>query len=597
MSTNIGNTRRYDTLCKILDSLCDEAPSTARIYHPPAGDQQKLIHARSRVLLHLFLKARFGLLNFADREPCVTDGAYDGGINAYFINENAKTTYVLQSKFRATADNFSDKTVSAEDLLKMDIKRILNGERRDELGNLYNEKIRNGLQKALRRIPDMGAYTTKVILLGNTRRFTASQLRKLVDGYPIDQFPHHRIYDELMFPVIDGTYYTEPDLKIEINLSDPHRDFHLNYDVTSKSIKSNVKLLFVPTGEVGRIMSMYKNSILTFNPRSFLELKNNIVNQEIEASLKKNSGNEFALFNNGITIISDKTSLSSDTGKQGTAQVILHNPQLVNGGQTAYTLSRIYEQSRDKKVFKGKEVLLRVITFVGETGRNKNNRLKLIGEISKASNSQTKIDESDRRANDDIQVRLQQNFFQTYGLYYERKRGEFSDGRRYGYVDSGNVINRETLVRVALASEYRANQARTNVGRFFKAGELPQLLEIGKLNRYAYGYQIRRLLEGERRAKPRPRGDRYNTRKYGQGLRYGQYAIVAVCVNLGLRERKSEEEIVKLILPQWKKFEAWVKKRRSNKGYSIDQRSFDFTNYYKGATVNADLQQFRFSRR
>jgi hypothetical protein len=597
MSQDAGNARRYVTLCRVLDSLCDEAPSTVPIYHPAAGDQQKIIQARSRALLHLFLKARFGLLNFADRELRVTDGPHDGGIDAYCVNQKTKTIYVLQSKFRATPGNFSGNNVSAEDLLKMDVKRIMGGAPKDEQGLFYNTQIRNGLQKSLQKLPDIGSYTTRVVLLGNTRMFTSDQLKKLIDGYHVDQFPHHKVYEELMFPVINGTYYTEPDLTIEINLSDPHRDFHLNYDVISRYIKSNVKLLFVPTSEIGRIMSMYKNSILTYNPRSFLELKNNIVNKEIESSLKNTQGNEFALFNNGITVISDKTSLSSDTGRQGTAQVVLHNPQLVNGGQTAYTLSHIYEESRDKKIFKGKEVLLRVITFVGATGKHQYSKLKLIGDISKASNSQTKIDESDRRSNDDIQVRLQHKFFEAYGLYYERKRGEFSDGRRYGYVSSDNIINRETLVRVALASEYRANQARTNVGRFFKADELPKLLEIGKLDRYAYGYEVRRLLEAERKAKPRPRGDRYNTRKYGQGLRYGQYAIVAVCVNLGLKTRKSEQLIVKLILPQWKKFEAWAQKKRTNKSYRLDRRSFDFINYYKGATVNADLEAFKFSVR
>src|SRR4029077_15863052 len=79
MSADIGNTRRYETLCRVLDSLCNEAPSAARIYHPPPGDQEKLIQARSRALLHLFLKARFGLLNFATRENCVTDGPNDAG--------------------------------------------------------------------------------------------------------------------------------------------------------------------------------------------------------------------------------------------------------------------------------------------------------------------------------------------------------------------------------------------------------------------------------------------------------------------------------------------------------------------------------------
>jgi hypothetical protein len=149
-------------------------------------------------------------------------------------------------------------------------------------------------------------------------------------------------------------------------------------------------------------MHTYKNSILKFNPRSFLELKNNPVNKEIEASIRNMDSNQFALFNNGITIIADGTSISSDTAKQGTAQVVLRNPQLVNGAQTTYTLGRIYEECTartDYRVFKGKEVLLKVITFLGAHKQaGEDARIGLVGDISKASNSQTKVEESDRRS-------------------------------------------------------------------------------------------------------------------------------------------------------------------------------------------------------
>ena len=172
MNTDIGNIRRYETLCRVLDSLCSEAPNSIQIYHPPAGDHEKQIQARSRALLHLFLKARFGLLNFSDRERLITDGAHDGGIDAYFINQNKKTIYVLQSKFRATARNFSGGNVSAEDLLKMDVKPVMRGAAKNELGRFYNDRIRKGLQKDLQAVADIGSYTTRVVLLGNLRLFT-----------------------------------------------------------------------------------------------------------------------------------------------------------------------------------------------------------------------------------------------------------------------------------------------------------------------------------------------------------------------------------------------------------------------------------------
>jgi hypothetical protein len=598
MSASAGNSRLYDILCRVLDALRAEAPSTAPIYNPPAGNADAIIQARSRALLHLFLKARFGLVRFEDREAFVTDGTADGGIDAYYIDQRNKRIYVLQSKFRATPANFVSTNMTALDLLKMDVSRILKGEKRDEKGTPYNDRIVKELQKAIQRLTDAGSYTTQVVLLGNTRTFSPFQLKKLIEGYAVDQFPHDRAYRDLLFPVINGTYFTDPRLTIEINLANLKGDTHLDYDVKVASLKPNVKLLFVPTREIGRIMHTYKNSILKFNPRSFLELKNNPVNKEIEASIRNVDSNEFALFNNGITIIADGTTISSDTAKQGTAQVVLRNPQLVNGAQTAYTLGRIYEQcslTNNFKVFKGKEVLLKVITFVSPfKAADEHARLTLIGEISKASNSQTKVDESDRRSNDPIQVRLQKELFENYGLYYERKRGEFSDGIHYGYLPPTLVVNREKLVRVSLACGYSVNQARSSISKFFAEGAIASVLKVTDAGKYAYGYGVLELLDRRRKAKPNAKGDRYHTKDFGQALRYGQYAVVAVCANRGMAGGKKETDAVAAVLSQWIKFEDWAEKLPTNSAYKPGT-SFDYVNYYKGSTINADLQNYTFT--
>jgi len=136
MNTQVGNTRLYETLCKVLDALRAEAPVSDPTYNPPPGNADALIQARSRALLHLFLKARFGLVRFADREQFVTDGTCDGGIDAFYIDQRNKRIYILQSKLRATPGNFVSKNMSALDLLKMDVSRILKGDKRDEKGAL-----------------------------------------------------------------------------------------------------------------------------------------------------------------------------------------------------------------------------------------------------------------------------------------------------------------------------------------------------------------------------------------------------------------------------------------------------------------------------
>jgi hypothetical protein len=177
VSTRVGNSRLYDTLCKVLDSLRAEAPPSDARYNPPPGNSEGTIQARSRALLHLFLKARFGLVHFGEREAFVTDGPHDGGIDAYYIDKKNKTIYVLQSKFRASPGNFVATNMSADDLLKMDVARIMQDKKRDEKGALYNERIIKGMQSAIQKLTDAGSYTTQVALLGNTKNFSIGTSR------------------------------------------------------------------------------------------------------------------------------------------------------------------------------------------------------------------------------------------------------------------------------------------------------------------------------------------------------------------------------------------------------------------------------------
>ncbi|MYM90753.1 AIPR protein [Rugamonas sp. FT82W] len=597
ISGDAGQQRLYNTLGRVLKSLCAEAPQSLPVYHPKPGHHEAEILAKSRALLHLYLKARFGLVSFEDRERYITDDPQDGGIDAFYIDESSKKIHILQAKFRANAKNFSEVGITPGELLKMDVKRVTSGEKNDETGVPYNQKITKNLQKALRGLTDIGRYDYKVVILGNTNKLTQSALKKLIDGFDVEEFHHERIYNELLFPVINGTYFSEPNLTIELNLTNSGQT-HLDYDVKARNQKINIKLLFVPTSEVGRVSSKYKNSILKYNPRSFLELSQNSVNKEIQSSIDNNSGNEFSLFNNGVTIISDQTSVNSNTAKINKGQIVLKNPQLINGGQTAFTLGRIYERcekENDFSVFKGKEVLLRVISFVGrQTPTNITDRLELIGEVSKASNSQTKVDEADRRSNDEIQLKIQKHFFEVYGLYYERKKGEFSDGLHSGYIDNHLLVDRDRLIRVCLAADYRVAQARSSISKFYKSSEeLEELFKLAGVEKYAYGYQVSQFVEYSRKAKPKTAGDRYHTKQYGQGLRYGQYAILAAAINSGQPNAVTPEQALNMIMSDWKKFEEWAESRTSNKAYKIG-KAFDFANYYKGSTVGADLKIYKF---
>jgi len=457
---------KYLILLNVLDRIREEARG-ARFeptYLPAIGDVDAINQSRARAFIHLFLKVGFGLLDFSERERFVTDGSYDGGIDAYFIQTESRTVFFIQSKFRTTETNFQSKKIMLDEILVMDINRILDGESHDEAGNAYNGKIRQ-LQREVSQIEDIARYKYKVVLLASlSDGWTDTKLRQLTGGYPVQVIDHERCYSNLVFPVVTGTFFNASDLNINIDLSNKNAGAKISYTVSTKYTDCDITALFVPTLEIAKIMLKYKNSILRFNPRSYLELAGQNVNAAIRETILNRDTNEFALFNNGITMLSDETHINERIGQKNKAQLTLRNPQIINGGQTAYTLSRIFEErssAESEELFKEKEVLLKVITLVDTETRaaTTDQKIDLIDQISTATNQQTPVINADRRSNEKVYITIQTALFERYGLLYERKRGEFADGLNKHYVKPPQVMERNLFFRLFHAVQGRISDA------------------------------------------------------------------------------------------------------------------------------------------
>lgn len=120
---------KYQTLINVLDQLRKEAPKEYKRYYPLETDQEGLNKARARAYIHLFLKVKFGLLDFKSREEFITDDTYDGGIDGYYIDDENKKIYFIQSKFRTNQQNFEEKNIDLDELISMDLDRITKGEK------------------------------------------------------------------------------------------------------------------------------------------------------------------------------------------------------------------------------------------------------------------------------------------------------------------------------------------------------------------------------------------------------------------------------------------------------------------------------------
>jgi hypothetical protein len=492
---------KYKDLVTVIDKIRSEAPSINKRYNPAPENIEEIGNARARAFIHLFLKVKFGLIDFVLREKLITDDTDDGGIDGYYIDKENKKLFFIQSKFRATEKNFENKEITLEEILSMDVERISEGETCYESGTKYNNKIQNFI-KELSEISDIPKYEFKVVILANIKSSLQSKINKAVGGFRAEIYNFERCYKELLFPLISGTYYNVSELKITINLDSVNTGHRIDYNVKTSLDEVNVNAFYVPTLEIAKIVSKYKNSILKYNPRSYLDLAAGTVNAEIAKSIREISTNEFALFNNGITMLSDNTKHSDKVEKKNKAEVMVTNPQIINGGQTAYTLSRIYDDCIQSQapldIFNEKEVLLKIITFSDEnshsTANSISDRLTLIEDISKATNQQSPVTEADRRANDKVQIELQEKIYGEFGLYYERKRGEFGDGLHQGYNTRNEIIDRELFLKVCLATQYKPNEANQGQLKLFSLPKFTSILPDAnsyRKNMFAYFTYLR----------------------------------------------------------------------------------------------------------
>jgi AIPR protein len=347
------------------------------------------------------------------------------------------------------------------------------------------------MARAISEIADIARYRYKVVLLANLDGWSLDKLRQLTGGHPTEVYDHEQCYQNLLFPIVSGTYFNAADLTIYIDLSNKSAGSKITYSVQTSHHDCEITVLFVPIAEVARLMSKYKNSILRYNPRSYLDFQAEKVNAAIRNTILGTEGNEFALLNNGITIISDETSINERIGQKNRAQLHVKNPQIINGGQTAFTLSRAYEDSikdGNATIFDNKEVLVKIITLnLDGTDDDGAHKLALIEQISTATNQQTAVTNADRVSNNQSHLEIQKMIFDRYGLLYERKRGEFGDGRHSGYVDAEQVIDRNLFIRIYLAAngDFNRKTSRKLFAQYPRYAEMTR--EPDKLDRCYWG--------------------------------------------------------------------------------------------------------------
>lgn len=597
---------KYEMLVNSLDKIADSAPAKYASYKiTNSSTVEEINNIRSNAYIHLLLLVKFGVQSYEERFRYITDGPKDGGIDAYFIDKVNRNIYIIQSKFRTNQTNYEEKEIELQEIACMDVKRIIQGEKQDTKGENYNGKI-NRFQEDIMKLDNLALYEYKIILLANL--YTTKSIavvNKLFEGYRYEIFDYKRAYNELVFPLCISTYYQNDKIIIDKNIKGTTEVYNETFLNTSYG-KCSVTLLFVPLMFVAEIVNEYKNSILKFNPRNYLSLDKNPVNKSIAIGLDENNEN-FALLNNGITIVCSKVSTTNLNGLEDSTNVHIEDPQIINGGQTAYTLSRKISEG-NTTLLDNKKVLVKIIaTYQSdkeeaakteeEKRELKTRYIDFINTISNATNKQSKIEEADRRSNLRIQIELQKDIYKKFGLLYERKAGEFEEALHNKIIPQDQIIKRDVLLRCNLAIYGKCNTAMSSSKEaMFEIEEFDNIINDSTnaaVSVYAF-LLYKKLLDLEKKNKKNPND------KWGNGTKYGKYAILSVvgrmtdldALPLALSDMQKlvETKLVEVI-NQWETFEEYAVSKADNSSY-FTTKERNYPAYYKNGNVVRDIEAY-----
>lgn len=180
-------------------------------------------------------------------------------------------------------------------------------------------------------------------------------------------------------------------------------------------------LLVLPAEVLVKSYDVFRARLLENNVRVYLQKKGKI-NKGIHETIKKEP-HVFFIYNNGLALTAEKVIISDD----GHRIEQIHGLQVVNGGQTMACLHHAWREGADVSAISLQAKLTVVSSKITQV---------IVPYISKYSNSQNAIKDTDQHSNDIVQIQLEKHStkIKTPGAipttwFYERLRGQYANAQ------------------------------------------------------------------------------------------------------------------------------------------------------------------------
>lgn len=206
----------------------------------------------------------------------------------------------------------------------------------------------------------------------------------------------NELYDDIEIPKNDIILNIVPDEYFIKKIN-----YHDTIDTPVETIVTSIM-----ANSLKPIIEEKKELILALNVRYYKG--ENDINSKIKAEYSKGKKSNFWILNNGINAICEDFEIDHGFLK-------IKNFQIVNGGQTTKTLTRIVNDLPDEV-----QILMRLTKI-----KDKTKTSKISMDIAVASNSQNAISARDLHSGD----RIQNKIFSTLdavGVFYDKKDGEWA---------------------------------------------------------------------------------------------------------------------------------------------------------------------------
>lgn len=345
-------------------------------------DRAFLIWAGSRVL---------GIDDEDAYSAALVGGANDLGLDFGWIGDSEQQVVLAQGKYTDAVDRATIRSLIALPEILMDPKATRERSANRQVlnfGRAFRAAVRSG-----------GKVRLILFHLGELAQPTKSELQGKVEDFGSGRL--QEVFEDKS-PITFGQTPDRVDLAIE-------NDSFFRLD--DRPGRARCYVAKVPLTELHKLFVRYRAGLLDRNVRLHVGAQT-AANKGMSTTLKDETQRaNFFFYNNGLCILSERIEKPLRSGQNSI--IGLHRPQIVNGGQTYYTVGQL-----DEDQLEGAAVLARIICPSVEK------KEEFIDNVIRFNNTQTPVTSRDFHSNDLIQRNLFDKFSHLNPpWFYERKEG------------------------------------------------------------------------------------------------------------------------------------------------------------------------------